>query len=316
VITILTGSNNFALRAGQHKLVGDFVAAHDDMALERLDGEEASYERIQEALQSLPFLADKKMVVLQSPGANKQFAENAEKLLTELPETTDLIIIEPKLDKRGVYYKFLKKQPGFQEFNELDERGLAQWLVRTAKEKGVAMSASDASYLVSRVGANQQTLSNEIEKLSLRAAGGSDDTPGSGKIDRATIDALTATTPQSTIFQLLEAAFAGNTRRALELYAEQRALKVEPQQIIAMLAWQLHVLALVKTAGDKTPDEIARDAKLSPYVVRKSAGIARRLSLADTKRLVDDLLTIDERLKREPLNADDALLNYLITISA
>jgi DNA polymerase III delta subunit len=82
-----------------------------------------------------------------------------------------------------------------------------------------------------------------------------------------------------------------------------------------MLAWQLHVLALIKTAKDITPDEIARDAKISPYVVRKSAGIARNLTLAQTKRLIGDLLTIDQRLKSESLNADDVLLNYLMTIS-
>lgn len=288
------------------KLVSAFVSEHGDMALERLDGEETSYERMQEALQSLPFLTDKKMVVLQTPGQNKQFAENIEKLLQELPETTDLVIVEPKLDKRSAYYKFLKKQKGYQEFSELDERGLSKWLVDTAKEKKASLSMSDAAYLVSRVGTNQQTLSSEIEKLSLYTA----------KIDRKAIDELTAQTPQSTIFQLLEAAFAGNAKRAVELYGEQRALKVEPQQIIAMLAWQLHVLALVKTAGNKTPDEIARDAKMSPFVVRKTAGIARSMTLAQTKKLIKDLVVLDERLKSESLNADDVLLHYLITVGA
>lgn len=309
MITILTGTNSFGVRAELKRLTAAFVAEHDDMAglaLERLDGEEASYERIVEALQSLPFLAARKMVVLTGPGASKQFAENSEQLLSEVPDTTDLIIVEPKLDKRSSYYKFLKKQKGFTEFNELDERGLARWLVDEAKARGAALSMADASYLVSRIGTNQQTLATEIEKLSLF----------SDKIDRRVIEELTPATPQSTIFQLLEAAFGGNTKKALELYGEQRALKVEPQQIIAMLAWQLHVLALIKTSGNKTPDEVAREAKISPYVVRKSAGIARNLSLSETKRLVHDLLEIDERLKREALNADDTLLNYLMTISA
>lgn len=276
------------------------------MALERLDGEETGYERIQEALQSLPFLAAHKLVVLQSPGTNKKFAENVEKLLKELPDTTDLIIVEPKLDKRSAYYKFLKKQKGFQEFAELDERGLSKWIVAEAAAHGATISPYDASYLIGRVGPNQQKLASEIEKLSLYQP----------TINRGVVDELTAATPQSTIFQLLEAAFAGNTRRALELYGEQRALKVEPQQIIAMLGWQLHVLALIKTAGKgKTPDEIARDAKLSPYVVRKTADIARNISLVETKRLVHDLMIIDERLKREALNADDVLLQYLMTIA-
>jgi DNA polymerase-3 subunit delta len=304
VITILTGSNSFGLRQELQRLVRGFVAEQGDMALERLDGDDAEYNRMQEALQSLPFLADKKMVVLQAPGSNKQFAEKVEGLLKELPETTDLIIVEPKLDKRGTYYKFLKKQKGFQEFGELDERGLSKWLIEVAREKGATMAPADANYLISRVGTNQQNLAQEIEKLSLYQS----------TINRNVIDELTAATPQSTIFQLLEAAFAGNNRRALALYGEQRALKVEPQQIIAMLAWQLHVLALIKTAKNKTPDEIARDATISPYVVRKSSGIARTLSLAQTKKLISGLLVIDKRLKSESLNADDMMLNYLTTL--
>src|SRR4051812_34103675 len=107
MIVILTGSNSFLLRAELQRRVAAFVAEYGDMGLERLDGEEAEYARIQEALQSLPFLADKKMVVLTSGSSNKQFAEKAEELLKELPETTELIIVEPKLDKRSGYYKFL-----------------------------------------------------------------------------------------------------------------------------------------------------------------------------------------------------------------
>ncbi|HEY1835420.1 MAG TPA: DNA polymerase III subunit delta [Candidatus Saccharimonadales bacterium] len=302
----LTGGNSFGLRGELDKLVANFLDEHGDMALERLDGEEATFERMQEALQSLPFLASKKMVVLRGPSANKQFAENAERLLTELPETTDVILAEPKLDKRLAYYKFLKKATDFREFVPLDASGLARWLMQAAKDRGGSLSSSEASFLVNRVGANQQLLGNELEKLALYDP----------KITRANIELLTEATPQSTIFELLEAAFAGNTKRAFKLYEEQRALKVEPQQIIAMLAWQLHILALVKTAGDRTSDQIAREAKLNPYVVRKSAAIARKLSLPELKTLIANLLEIDTRLKREPINADEALQNYLLQLAS
>jgi len=297
----LTGENAFGLRAELEKLVADFLAEHGDMALERLDGEEASFEKMQEALQSLPFLASRKMVVLRAPSMNKQFTEAAERLLAELPETTDVILVEPKLDKRLSYYKFLKKATDFREFAPLDRAGLAKWLVAQAKAGGGSLSPADAAYLIDRVGANQQLIGNELEKLLLYDS----------KIARETIELLTEATPQSTIFELLEAAFAGNTKRAMKLYAEQRAMKVEPQQIIAMLAWQLHVLALIKTAGDRTPDQIAREAKLNPFVVRKSAAAARKLSPAQLKTFIASLLEIDTRLKRETIDADEALENYL-----
>jgi DNA polymerase III delta subunit len=135
------------------------------------------------------------------------------------------------------------------------------------------------------------------------------------KITRQTIDLLTEPTPQSTIFQLLEAAFAGNSRRAMQLYAEQRALKVEPSQIVAMLAWQLHVLAIIKTAGERGVDTIANEAKLNPFVVRKSQSIARNLSLARLKKLVSELLKIDVASKRTSIDPDEALQHYLLALA-
>src|ERR1700741_4230829 len=142
------------------RIISAFVAEHTDMAVEQLDGEEAEFDRMREALQSLPFLASKKLVVLRAPSANKQFVEAAESLLTDVPETINVIIVEPKLDKRQSYYKFLKKQPGFTEFIQMDNLQLAKWLVTTAKEQAASISQTDATYLVNRVGANQQLLSN------------------------------------------------------------------------------------------------------------------------------------------------------------
>lgn len=305
MITTLTGANSFLLQRELRRVVGGFVAEYTDMALERIDGEEAEYDRIREALESLPFLASKKLVVLRSPSANKQFVENFEKLLGDLPETTDVILVEPKLDKRLSYYKFLKKSTDFQEFNELDENGLSRWLVESAKEQGASLSQSDARFLVERVGINQQLLVNELEKLI------SYDT----NITRATIELLVESTPQSTVFELLDAAFAGNTKKAMQLYAEQRKLRVEPQAILAMISWQLYAMAVVKAAGDRDPNTIAREAKLNPFVVRKTQGITRRISLAELKQLVHNVLKLDVDLKSKSIDADDALQNLLLTLS-
>lgn len=306
MLTTLTGENSFLLQAACKRLIADFVAEHGDMALERLDGQEAPYDRMREALESLPFLASKKLVVLDSPSANKEFIEKAEGLLSGVPETTDVIIVEPKPDKRTSYFKFLKKSTELKMFDELDEFGLAKWLIDAAKERGGTLGQADAKFLVGRVGANQRLLSNELDKLLNYAP----------NITHETIELLTNETPQSTIFELLDAALAGNIKKALELYEEQRALRVEPQQIIAMLGWQLHVLAVVKTAGERDAATIAKEAKLNPFVVRKSQGLARRMSLSDIKKLVHDTLELDIRLKSEPIDADDALQHLLMSIKA
>jgi len=306
MITTLTGANSFGLQSKLRELISAFVAKNGDLALERIDGQETDLEKISEALNALPFLAAKKLVVLREAGTNKQFADAHEQLLGDLPETTDVILVEPKLDKRLAYYKYLKKKTDFLEFAELDQNGLARYLVDSVKQQGGSLNSSDARYLVERVGANQQLLSNELEKLLLYDK----------QITRQNIDLLTDQVPQSTIFQLLEAAFTGRTKKALDLYAEQRALKVEPQQIMAMLAWQLHVLAVIKTAGDRQSGQIASEAKISPYVLGKSQGIARDLSLQEVKRLVSDLLEIDSDSKSINIDVDDALQLYLIKLAS
>jgi DNA polymerase III delta subunit len=304
VTTTFTGENSFALGVAVSQLIDGFVREHGELTLERLDGEEADFSTIQRALTSLPFLASKQLVILRTPSKNKQFVEQFEQLLDAIPDTTDVIILEPKLDKRLNYYKFLKKKTEFREFPELDQNGLMRWLASTAKERGGSLGSSDARYLVDRVGLNQQLLVHELDKLLLYDA----------HITRQTIDALTDPVPQSSIFQLLEAAFAGRARETLDLYSQQRALKVEPQQIIALLSWQLHVVAVIKTAGDRTSDQIAQEASMSPYVVRKSQSIARHLSLAELRTRVADLATIDKRLKRTMINPDEALQHYLLSL--
>ena len=305
MVTTLTGENSYGWQAVLRQRVAEFVAEYGDLALQRLDGEEADFTNIQEAINSLPFLSNKKLLVLRSPSKNKEFIDKVEQVLADISETTDVIIVEPKLDKRLSYYKYLKAKTDFNEFNELDLNGLAQWIIMRAKKQAGSISSSDARFLVERVGLNQQLLGNELDKLLLYAP----------QISRQNIELLTDETPQSTIFQLLEAAFSGNSRRTFGLYKEQRAMKVEPPQIIAMLAWQLHILAIIKTAGDRSTDEIARDSKLSPYVLTKSQTIAQKLSLMQLKQLIAQLLDIDIKSKTTSIDVDEALQHYLLGLA-
>ena len=307
MITVLGGVNRFGVQLELHRIVDAFVAEHGDMALERLDGETASYERMAEAVQSLPFLAAKKLVVLTEPSANKQFVEQAETLLADVPESTELVLVEHKLDKRSSYYKFLKKLPGFKEFPELDVRGLTNWATSYVKEKGGKLSARDADYLINRIGINQQRLASELDKLLLV----------SETIDRASIDELTEPTPQSKIFDLLDAAFNGQAKRAMELYADQRAQRVEPQEILAMVGWQLRQVALAKSAVQRsgTKHDLVGEGKMSPYGATKAKRLAARLTLAEVKQLVADLVELDAKSKRTSINLDQALKHYLLKLS-
>ncbi len=304
MITTLAGENEVERAAELRRIVAVHEKEHGDMAVERLDGEEASYERMLEAVQSLPFLASRKLVVLRTPGANKEFSEKFEDFMVTVSNTNDVLILEPKLDRRLSYYKQLKKLTDFKEFAVMDANGLARFAVEYVKKQGGVLSSGDARLLVERTGTNQSALQNELDKLMAYNT----------QISRESIELLTERTPQSSIFDLVEAAFRGDKKRTLALYAEQRALKVEPQQIIAMLAWQLHILAVVKTAGGRSVDDIARAAKLNPFVVRKSQNLTSGISLAQLKELVTKLREFDVRTKTEGIMPDEAVQYYLLSM--
>ncbi len=304
MITVLTGENAYLLQAELRQRIADFVVEYTDMGLEQLDGEEVSYDRMREALEGLPFLASKKLVLLRSPSANKQFIEKAADLLANVAETTDVIIVEPKPDKRTSYYKFLKKSADVKDFPQMDESSLSRWLTEQAKGQGGSVSLADARYLVDRVGANQQLLYNEITKL----------LNYNPKVTRQTIELLTDHTPQSTIFELLEAALGGNEKKALSLYTDQRAMKVEPQYILAMLAWQIHIMAVVSAADGRDATEIAKVAKINPFVVRKTQNLVQQMSMVQIKQLVRRALELDIALKSQPIDADEALRDFIMNI--
>jgi DNA polymerase-3 subunit delta len=135
------------------------------------------------------------------------------------------------------------------------------------------------------------------------------------KITKQNIELLVESSPRSTIFEMLDAAFAGNSKRALKLYEEQRRQRVDPQAMLALISWQLHALALIKVAGDRSPGEIAREGGVSPYVVNKNITTAKRLTTQELKALIHETLRLDVRLKSEPIDADSALQNLLLAIA-
>lgn len=306
MIVTLTGSNDFARGLELKKLLADFITQYTDMAVERFDGEEADTNTMQGSVSSLPFLTARKLVVLREPGKQKAFAERIADILQEVAETTDLVIVEPKLDKRLSYYKTLKKQTDFREYADLDAAGLAKFVGGYIDRRGGTIKPLDARLLVDRVGPNQQLLAAEADKLLAY----------NPQISRASIELLVEPMPQSTVFELLDAVFAGKPKFALELYREQRALKVEPQAIIAMLAWQLHVLALVASAAGRSADDIARSAKVNPYVVRKTQGLARGMPLSRVAAMIAELMALDRKLKRVAIDADEALQLYLLRLAS
>lgn len=305
MIWCLTGENDATRLKELQRRVAEFVSTYGEIAVERLEGDETSYERIHEASSSMPFLVERKLLVLRHPSQNKEFVDAFESWVTSVPDETDVLIIEPKLDKRSAYFKQLKKYTDFHDYTTLDANSLVRHVTHYATERGGAINASAARLLVDRAGLNQLQLEHEIDKLIAH----------SPHVTDTVVLQLTEASPQSSIFDLIRATFEGNGTHALKMYEEQRTLGVEPQQIIAMLAWQLHLLALAKAGGSRSADVIAKDAKVNPFTVSKSQGLARRLSVRQLQDSIRELRELDTRLKRESISVDEAVKYFIVSLA-
>ncbi len=302
----LAGVNSFQRNEELRKLVDAFVHEHGDLALEKLDADEAEYNQILGAIESLPFLATKKMVVLYDLSFNKEATEQLEHLIERAGDSTDLIIVESKVDKRSVYYKQLKKITDFHEYTEMDEPQLTSWLVAEAEQANAKLSRQDASYLVQRAGINQMLLSHELHKL----------VQYDPIVTKKSIDLLTAENPSSTIFNLIDSVFSGNLNQALRIYDEQRQQKVEPQAIHGMLVWQMHAVAIAVSAPSSVNSaQIAKDSSMSPFVIQKSQRIARSMGRAKIIKFMKLLRDIDYRGKHEVFDYDEALRYAIISLA-
>lgn len=295
-------------------MVADFEARYGDMSVERIDADEVTFDYMVAAVQSVPFLCERKLVVLRGSSLNKEFTEKFEDFLAAASESTDILITESKIDKRTAFYKQLQKKTDFHVYKELDAVGVARWASQYTAEQGGTLSMTDANYLVQRVsdaarmqkrvGANQLLVKNEVDKLLLY----------SPKISRQTIDLMTEENPTSKIFDLLEAAFSGDAARMQRLYTDQRTQGVEPQQIIAMLVWQLYIFAVVKAGRGKSASVIAQDAGLRPYSIESAQRAMNRVEMARLREMVRELRELDVRSKTEGIVLDEALQLYLLSI--
>ncbi|MDO8266178.1 MAG: DNA polymerase III subunit delta [Candidatus Saccharibacteria bacterium] len=302
MVRTFTGKNSFTLHASLKEIVSDFLKKSGDFAVEKIDASETDVDSLLQSVQSLPFLSPEKLVVISNIQSNNTLMDRLEDLIDRTAEGVEVILVEPSLDKRKAGYKILQKNTELRDFKEPNPQDLPVWAVEAAKKNGANISRSDANFLVERVGANQQLLINEIQKLSLY----------NPDIDRHSIELLTDQSLQSTIFTLVDAAFAKNPKKAIELYREQRIARIDPHYIIAMLTWQLQALAQAVFAEEKTESHLVSLGQ-SPYTARKSIALSKKISKADMKKMIVDLSELDAQIKTNT-DPDSALELYLLNL--
>jgi DNA polymerase-3 subunit delta len=305
MIYIFTGDNDFLIKSEVSNLINTFNTTNKDFDIEKLDGDNLTIEQLKENLSTLSFFTSRRIIILQDLDKIKNIGDEIKEIFQNLDTELELIIIAKGIDKRSSLYLTLKKQSNFKEYKKLSVYDLIRWSESYLNKNKVEISNNDLNYLIRRVGDDQFLLKNELDKLMLLG----------NKITKKEINEITDQSINSKIFDLLNSAFEGNKKRTLQLYEEQRYLKVEPEVILSMMSWQLTNIAYILLGEDLRQDELIEISKLSPYTISNTKKLINKINYPKLTKLISELSDIDYKTKTSSFNLDEVLKNYLLSIS-
>lgn len=281
MITLLTGTNTFAIAEAIRERVGTF-----DGEVEKLDAVELEPRNLPDLFMGASLFSPNRLIVLRGASANKTLWPELEQWVERVPKETEILLIETSPDKRTKTYKLLQKHATIKEFGDLNEAELAAWLQAHARTLGVEVQPDMLRYLISYVGRDQWRLRSELDKLLLAEK----------PLTRELIQDVAEPYPEATAFELLDGVFSGSDARVHALLALLRE-REDPYQFFGLLSSQVLALFAIASGGSRRADEIARDMALHPFVVRKLGTVANKLGKKNIERLIEQLAHADERIK-------------------
>lgn len=266
---------------------------------------ENSFDNILNACETLPFMSDKKLIVVKDIVEVLENDDNNidEKLSTYIKELDDylfLILIDKsnKIKKTTKLYKAIKKIDGIVEFNKLKGRDLNLWIEYKFRENNKQISHSNISYLIqkstySEYGSTKTLydLENEILKLSNHTLEES--------ILKDNIDLVLTKTLDTNIFNLLASINRKDSDSALKIFNEMYISNEPIQRIFFMITRQLRLMLGYKLYRKKgyNEKEIGYKLQIKAYECSKIASQSRSYTIDQLKDSLDYVLEIDVKQK-------------------
>ena len=329
MIYVFHGDDDFSASEAARALIE--AVGPDDLReanVAQLDANGFTVERFGSAAMVVPFLADRRLVMVRGLLASVAGQRTARRgrrggdgdsgtlvtalstLLGELPPTTDVVFFDGRLTAANPLLAAIKElgpdAAVVREFPTLRRDALAAWVRERAARKGAAIASSAVTDLVEQVGPNLWAMDGEIEKLAIYC--------GDRPITSEDVQALVSGARELSVFELVDAIMA--KRPGAALTAMERLLQggATGPYLISMVARQARMVALAQAlAASGVPQQAwgPRIGTTSEFVVRKTADQARGFTPDAVRGLYRLLLETDLAMKTGDI-ADDVALTELL----
>ena len=267
------------------------------------------------AAETLPFLADKRLVVVREHPALAGKAEADERLteyMAHVPDSCVMVFLcRGKADARKKLYRAIQKHGAVVTFSPLSDAELNAWIIKAFSALGKRCAPQTASLLAFTVGNDTALLRAEMEKIAALCGERED-------VADEDVRAVATRSIECTVFEMVDAVVAGQEGRAFSLLKDMLLSGSDRIGILAMLLRQYRLLQHVKIMQfeKKSAQEIKQRLGVAPFAAERCIRQAAAYSGKEIKQAVDICLDTEYRIKSGRLNQEGALEAAMLAIFA
>ncbi|MFC4320845.1 DNA polymerase III subunit delta [Litchfieldia salsa] len=301
-IYLLYGTEPFLINETKELLVNKAINEEEkDFNYSVFDLEEVPVEVALEDAETLPFIGERRIVLLKNPlfltsdkGKVEHNIEKLEAYINEPAPYTIIVFIAnyPKLDERKKITKLLKREAEVLESNRLTEKEIVAWMSDRVASNGVVINEKAKSLILQLTGTHLLMLTQEIDKMMLFVGQG-------GEITEDVVMSLVPRTLEQNIFTLIEKTVQRNLTEALRIFYDLLRNNEEPIKILSLLATQFRIILHVKEFSKKGygQQQIAGHLKVHPFRVKLAAGQAQLFTEKELESIMLQLAEMDYEMK-------------------
>ena len=295
-VYVLYGQEAYLQKQYRDNLHKAAVGDGDAMNFLHVQGKDYSIPALIDFAETMPFFADRRVIVLENTGLLKSGGEALAEYFENPCETTTWILVESEIDKRSKLYKSADKAGLCVEFVTQDEGTLKRWVYSLIKKEGKQITERNLELFLEKTGADMNRIRLELEKLLCY-------TLDKSVIEAKDIEEVCTTLVTSHIFDMVDAIGMRNQQKALQLYNELQALREPPTRILYLIGRQMNILLQIKDLKRRGADNnaIAGKAGVPSFAVPKYFKQANLYKTWQLKEALERAIKADEAIKRGAL---------------
>lgn len=315
MLYILLGENGYTRRQFLTGLKAELGLADSDVVV--LAGAQLSPAQLANAVNTIPFLAPSRLVVVeglldrfeprkraQETGPRGLLQEFSSAAQPGIPTTT-LVLVDEKVSPQNPLRKALSSVAQVREFPPLKKPELLDWIREEIAKRGGKIDPGAVLKLAEAAANDQWSLSNEIDKLLLYSEGKT--------IQEKAIKEVVALASETNVFHLVDALLQRRSVAASRWLHELLANGMAAGQLISLVARQLRLVLLAKEFQTRrlTEQDIQQRLGLQDFQVRRTLAQAREYTAPQLVQAYELLMETDIAIKTGR-QEDEVALDILV----